>query len=388
MRAAISPDGKHIATAGWTGVANLYEIATGKEVRQFKGHRSGIIYLQFTPDGQSLVTATTGPPRSMRMEGEQGDRQTIWLWDVVTGKVRRRFGGERQPGGLALSPDGSTLSATGLMENVVHLWELATGKERATLHGHGETIFATAFTPDGKFLGSGSEDKTVRLWRLPGGRHAHTFTGHRGWVLDLAFTPEGKKLVSGSLDTTGLVWKMPSLAQLQEVKRTPADLEKLWADLVSADAKAAYQAITALAAAPKQAAPFLGAKLKPVAAPDPTLVAQLIADLDSNKLATREKAATALAKLGELAVPQLHAALAKPASLEAAQRIETMLDVIAVQPLPPDKLRALRAVEALVDMATPNARGVLQALARGAAGARVTRDAQAALVRLGTRSSS
>jgi RNA polymerase sigma factor (sigma-70 family) len=383
IRAALSPDGKQLVTAGWGTVAQLYETATGKEIRQFKGHRSGIADLCLTPDGQTLVTASRGPPLGFRGEGEQWDKQSIWLWDVATGKVRRQFGGERRLQRLALSPDGRTLSDVGLNENAVRLWELASGMERAALEGHGDMIFATAFSPDGRLLASGSMDRTVRLWRLPGGKHVHTFTGHRGWVLSLAFTPDGKKLVSSSLDTTGLVWKLPPLPQSQPVQRMPAELEKLWGDLASADAKAAYQAIAALAAAPGQAAPFLGERLRPAAAPDAKRVARLIADLDSKEFAARQKATAALEKLGALVVAPLRAALAKRPALEAAQRIEKLLDVVASQPQPPEKLRDLRAVEALEYIATPHARAVLRALAQGAPGARLTRDAQAALRRLG-----
>jgi hypothetical protein len=374
IRAALSPDGKHLVTAGLDSAAHLYETGTGKEVRQFKSPRSGIADLGFTPDGQTLVTAGYGPPLGMRGGDDVGDKQTFRLWDVATGKVRRQFSGEGHPRGLVLSPDGRTLSADG------QLWELATGKIRAALHGY---VNAAAFTPDGTYLASGSDDGTVSLWRLPGGKHAHTFAGHRGWVLGLAFTSDGKKLVSGSLDTTGLVWKMPPLPPPPPARLTPAELKKLWDDLASADAKAAYQAIAALAAAPGQAAAFLGEKLRPAAAPDPKRVAQLIADLDSKNFAARQKATSALEKLAELAVPPLRAALAKPLSLEAAQRIEKLLDLIASQPPPPEKLRDLRAVEALEYIATPSARAVLHTLGQGAAGAHLSQDAQAALLRLG-----
>src|SRR5262249_40002974 len=155
---------------------------------QFQGHLAGISALKFTPDGQTLVTVSTGPPRGFRAGGEMWDKQSIWLWDVATSKVLLQFGGERRPSGLAISPDGRMLCATGLLEKVVHLWELSTGKERAVLHGHGEMVFATAFSPDGRFLASGGMDQTIRLWRLPGGTHAHTFAGHRSWILDLVFT--------------------------------------------------------------------------------------------------------------------------------------------------------------------------------------------------------
>ena len=128
---------------------------------------------------------------------------------------------------------------------------------------------------------------------------------------------------------------------------TRAELDKLRDALASTDAKAAYQAIgTLAAAAPGQSVPFLGEKLKPVAAPDPKLVAELIADLGSEDFAARQKATGALEKPAELATPELRAALGK-ASLETARRINRVLDSLARQTLPSEKLRDLRAVEAL-----------------------------------------
>ncbi len=119
-----------------------------------------------------------------------------------------------------------------------------------------------------------------------------------------------------------------------------------------------------------------------MAAPDPKLVAELIADLDNQDFAAREKATAALEKLAELVAPQLRAALER-ASLEAARRINRVLDSVAGQPMSPEKLRDLRAVEALEHIATANARAILQALSRGAPGAHLTRDAHATLLRLG-----
>ena len=78
----------------------------------------------------------------------------------------------------------------------------------------------------------------------------------------------------------------------------------------------------------------------------------------------------------------LRAPLGRRPSLEAAQRIERMLDRIECRAPPPEKLRELRAVEALESIATPNARAVLRALGRGTPGARLTREARAALQRL------
>src|SRR5262249_47733479 len=73
IAAAFPADGKPGAGAEGGGGARLYETATGKEVRQFKGHLSGIKHLLFTPDGQTLVTASFG-----RREGSLGGRVKEW----------------------------------------------------------------------------------------------------------------------------------------------------------------------------------------------------------------------------------------------------------------------------------------------------------------------
>src|SRR5262249_2128502 len=77
-------------------------------------------------------------------------------------------------GGLALSPDGKML-ATGGSDGVIHLWEMATGKERRRLRGHesgaapgggffAQGVSALAFSGDGWALFSGGGDTTALRW--------------------------------------------------------------------------------------------------------------------------------------------------------------------------------------------------------------------------------
>jgi hypothetical protein len=98
----------------------------------------------------------------------------------------------------------------------------------------------------------------------------------------------------------------------------------------------------------------------------------------------RSKARTQLAQLGEFAEPALLEAAKHQPSLELRRRIEELSNHIIdgrSRPLG-DRLRALRAVEILEQIATPEARQVLLTLVRGAAGALLTREAQASLARL------
>jgi hypothetical protein len=129
-------------------------------------------------------------------------------------------------------------------------------------------------------------------------------------------------------------------------------------------------------------ATFLRDRVKPAAAVPAGEVARLVSDFDSPAFATRERAAAALAKLGDAAAPDLRAALRGELSAEQRQRIEGVLGKWALMESDPDRLRLLRCVEVLERSGSADARAVLGALAKGAAGARLTRDASDAIRRL------
>jgi hypothetical protein len=225
------------------------------------------------------------------------------------------------------------------------LWDLTTGKERATLKGDFDQVWAVAFAPDGKTLASAEGfDTTIRLWDVSGLRRA------------------------GSLPTASL---------------TDKEFEALWTDLAGSDAPKAYRAVWALSATPRQAMPLLKARLRPVAPSDPKRVAGLVADLDSDEFAVRERAARGLADLGESAGPALRKVLTERPSAETRQRVEQLLAELGQPVASPERLRVLRAIEALEYAGTADARQVLEALAGGMPEAQVTQEAKASLHRLG-----
>jgi hypothetical protein len=163
---------------------------------------------------------------------------------------------------------------------------------------------------------------------------------------------------------------------------TPAKLEALWGDLAGALPRA-YPARAALLASPEDSLPFLKEKLRPVPAADAARVKRLIAELGDKRFAVREKAMADLQQLGEQAAPLLREALRTAKSLEARRRLETLLK--GLDGWSAEKQRTLRALDVLESVGTPPARTLLQSLAGGLPGCFLTREAQAALRRLGRR---
>jgi hypothetical protein len=162
------------------------------------------------------------------------------------------------------------------------------------------------------------------------------------------------------------------------------ELEGLWAELTGADGTRSYRAVRRLGLTGARGASFLQARLKGDKPPDARRIAQLIADLDDDKFATREKAYGELEKLGVRAEPALRRALEAEASPEARRRLQHLLDRLGSTqgPLPSPELVRLRVVEALEANGTPEARKTLAELATAPAESELAREAKASLGRL------
>jgi WD40 repeat protein len=390
---AVSPDGRLIACGGWgrgvnvnSGVVRLYELATGKPVRELHGHQSRIHSLAFSADGETVI-AEVGIPRPPLGNGRSRlgfDPKQLRAWDVATVNERRSIRNGLWNGQqLATSPDGRTLASG------ISLREAATGGRRAELTGHTNDVCAVAFSPDGRTVASGSMDGTVRLWDLPSGKEVARFGEEvprfagRGWVLAIAFSPDDRTLVSGGLDKTAQLWDVSRITRRPRIsaERSPADLEADWRDLAG-DAAAGYAALGRLISSPQSATAFLGKQLQGAKPPDTTRIMRLIADLGDERFQVREQAAKELEALAEGAAPALRKALAGKPSLEVKRRLETLLDRLEGGSLSAETVRQIRAVEALEAIGNAQARRLLEKLAVGPAEMRLTQEAKASAGRL------
>jgi hypothetical protein len=288
---------------------------------------------------------------------------------------------------VAFSPDGKSL-ASASQDNSVKLWNVATGKERSTLQGHPEPVWSVAFNPDGTILASASDDKTVKLWDVATGKQRATLQGHTKEVMSVAYSPDGKTLASASEDKTIRLWDEPLTKKAESARSAilaPEDLDGLWTTLAGEDAEKAYQAIGTLVGATHQAVLLVRGRLRPAPEPNVQQITRWITALDSDQFAVRQKATGELEKLGEQVAPALRTKLAERPSLEVRQRIEQLLSKIEQEPLSPDSIRTLRAVEVLEHIGSSEATKVLETLASGAKCFRLTREAKASLERLNKR---
>jgi WD40 repeat protein len=438
---AYSPDGKTLA-AGWSdGRIILWELAAGDLPRALPGHPGGVTMITFCPDGQTLVSgggdglirvwspATGKELTHFRAYGEASGSfipalsadgrilaATSWaveegadrpqpvvrLWELASGREHRpifcspgdfgwnpeaaRASAEMRPEGKPLglpavcfAPSGQHLAVA--CYDSIWLLDLARGCDVRSFRAGGLVSASVTLSPDGKVLAAGSSDGRFYLWDVATGTVRCQVEAHRGAVTALTFAPDGRTLASAAMDSTELTWDVAAMLR-EETPRPVAladrHLEVLWGELATGDARQAARAIDTLAQDPRRAVPFLSQRLRPEAPVDPRRLMQLIADLDSGRFAVRQRAVANLEGLAYQAETALRQQLAARPPLEVRIRVERLLARLDAPLKVPDQVRALRVVEALKIMNTPESQQLLEALARGAPDAPLT---QAALRR-------
>jgi WD40 repeat protein len=258
---AFSPNGKSVAAGLADNTVKLWDVATGQESLDLKGHLDVVSQVVFSPAGKRLVTASadktvriwdaTSGQESLSLQGHTdlvtclafsldgkhlataSQDNTVKIWDMESGKEINglRFEEKEYVLGMAFSPDGEKLATESCGTDTigfakVTIWNLANRKEILAVNTPKSTYrkktvktprvsagSAWAFSPDGKRLAgiSRSNDNNYRntpvhVWDTITGEKLLTLNGHTAGVIEVAYSPDGKRLATASDDKTVKIW--------------------------------------------------------------------------------------------------------------------------------------------------------------------------------------
>jgi RNA polymerase sigma factor (sigma-70 family) len=368
---AFTPDGKALATASFRNhEILLWDVGTG--ARLAWAHHEMVRSATFSPDGRTLVSA--GWDRAVRWWGLPELKPV----DAVLLPAPAGRGGvsaDDRLEGIARSPDGQLLATINL-DGDVRVWD-AGGRKIVSSFRAVRGQCNLAFSPDGQWLSTGGYDGEVAVWEVRSGQRVLKLAGHSARVFGAAFGPDSRTLLTGADDCTALVWDLRPGTETGEGTGVAA----LWESLGGTDAAAAYRAIWRLAGRPEESVPFLKGKLAPVKPPDGKRLRELLDALESDQFTEREAAFGELEAASQSVESDLRRELTRAPSAEKRQRLEKLLAGLGPVGTAKDARQA-QAVVVLQWAGTPEAVRILEALARGAPEARLTRAAKAALERL------
>jgi serine/threonine protein kinase/WD40 repeat protein/predicted nucleic acid-binding Zn-ribbon protein len=196
---AYSPDGRYLFYSDGSSIVR-WDIASQAvfQTLQTRGNRPQ--YLAPSDNNEFLAYANSNE---------------IHVVDLVTSDEVQSFSQDGGPiNSLDYSPNGDSLiSAIGEPDNTVVVWDLRTGLPRYTLIGHTAAVNVAQFSPDGLSALSGGDDLSLILWDLTSGQPIREYKGHTAPIRLIWFSPEFSTAHSlSSVKADGMItWRVDSI---------------------------------------------------------------------------------------------------------------------------------------------------------------------------------
>lgn len=215
---SLSRDGKYLLTGDDRGLAVLWSLPDGAEVRRLEG-RGWLQAVALSPDATQAVTCAYAPRYAQFPNA-------IRLWDARAGKETRDLGpafkqrGSQGVTGMAAAAfanDGKAIALGRGGEADTNGGKIflvgADGKKLRELPGHMYGITGLAFHPDGKHLASCGRDTVARLWNVADGRLVQEIGKARGgqfrdWIHAVSFSADGRLLAAADMNGMVHVWSL------------------------------------------------------------------------------------------------------------------------------------------------------------------------------------
>ncbi|KAJ0408528.1 hypothetical protein P43SY_006458 [Pythium insidiosum] len=192
---AISQDNAQFASCGRDKAVFLWDVPTGKVTRKFEGHEHSINCVRFNADSSVLLSGSYD--------------KTVRAWDV---RARNSFRpiqvlDEFKDSVTSLVVTGHEIIA-GCVDGTVRTFDLRAG---AVYRDHiEEPVVSIARSPDGSQLLASALDGSLRLIDRKSGSELKSYRGHHvdAYKIDCAFSNDGAHVLSGSEDGRVYYWDL------------------------------------------------------------------------------------------------------------------------------------------------------------------------------------
>jgi WD40 repeat protein len=200
---AFNADGTQLASGDFTGTIILWDVETRQPIGDPLRLPSGafVASLAYNPSGTLLAVTNN--------EG------AILFWNTTTREWEAESiqASSLQVNRVAFNPADENMLAAASADSTVTLWNVSTRQQIGeALEGHTQGVMWVSFSPDGRTLSSTGLDKLVILWDMTQNPiTGTTLSKHEGGAYTAAFSPDGTELVTGGIDNLVIVWDITFL---------------------------------------------------------------------------------------------------------------------------------------------------------------------------------
>jgi WD40 repeat protein/uncharacterized caspase-like protein len=201
----LSPDAS-MALMAHSNNLLLWDVASNKAIRIFKGYSSSVLSVSLSSDDRYLIIG--------------GGYKGAQLWDTTTGQQIQSYVSEKgSVDYAALSRDGSFVFTQGF-DSPGRVWDAITGQALRTISGNPRMTEHVSLSPDGRYLFTGGFDNPARLWDPVTGTEVRRFVGYPGSIQEVAFSPDSRFVLTLSNDKNPWNWAcLWEVATGKEVRR-------------------------------------------------------------------------------------------------------------------------------------------------------------------------
>ncbi len=174
QRLVFSTDGQHVAGEDLRTIV-IWDVSTGKEKRRIPYMNGQIARLAFSPDGTHLMAGVLG--------------KTIDMWEIASG---RNVFSVPFPIGIAAFASGGKEIVGVPFSGEIQIRDAKDGALIREIPGRTATDRGYSLSPDSTILALGQPDKTIKLRSLDSGKDIFVFKAAAAGV---GFSPSGKLLI-------------------------------------------------------------------------------------------------------------------------------------------------------------------------------------------------
>jgi WD40 repeat protein len=188
----ISNDGKSLIKGKFGTRVKRWDIASGKAVMEYTGHKKAVLCYDLSRDGSRMLTG--------------GGDGKIMLWDVATGDSLQVIQSYREPIFDIQFNTDETKVVTSSWDASMHVHDLSTGKSLSFINFESYSAYTLLFHPSDLYVFTGRLDNTLQMWELDTRTVVRTFVGHTDVISSLTMTQDQRTLLSTGWDGTIRLW--------------------------------------------------------------------------------------------------------------------------------------------------------------------------------------